>query len=136
MCGNRLKTGDTMPMASDGVDIAPTAVTSRPSITILPASIGSRRSMHRKGRLARTARSDQAHDLVVLHDEVDPGEHLELVEALVESFDAERFRHGPSPLADDADRVRSANRRTASRQRKDEVDEGRRDVRVKFPSLA
>ena len=67
-----------------------------------------------QGRLARTARSDQADDFVVLHDEVDPVSTSSWSKLLWSLRRRERFRHRPSPPADDAGRARSANRRTAS----------------------
>ena len=49
-------------------------------------------------RLAGARGTDQAHDLVLLEREVDPTQHFELAEGLVEPFDEERrLVHAATP---------------------------------------
>ena len=50
-----------------------------------------------QGRLAGARGADQADDLVLGHGEVDPAQHLELAERLVQPLDPERVAHTSRP---------------------------------------
>ncbi len=94
MCGNRLNAWNTMPMRwRIRFTSTPRAVISSPSIRIRPRSIGSSRFTHRSNvDLPEPDAPIRPDDLVVVDLEVDPLQHLELVEGLVEALDPERDR--------------------------------------------
>ena len=69
---------------------------------IRPSSIGSSRFTQRRSvDLPGAGRADEAHDLVLGELEVDPAEHLELVERLVNALELESapFRLTATPPA-------------------------------------
>ena len=76
----------------------PGAVTSMPSITIVPASIGSSRFTHRINvDLPEPDAPIKPDDLVGVDLQVDPAQHLEIVERLVEPFDPQQLAHATPP---------------------------------------
>ncbi len=104
MCGKRLKDWKTIPIPRrTSFTSTRAAVISSPRTTIRPLSIGSSRFTQRRSvDLPGARRADEADDLVLGEREVDPAQHLELSEALVDALEDEcgRLRaHGIPPAS-------------------------------------
>ena len=89
MCGKRLKVWNTIPMCRRMRSTStPSAVISSPPTTMRPASIGSRRLMQRSSVDLPEPDAPMTHTTSCSATrQVDPAQHLELAERLVQPFD-------------------------------------------------
>ncbi len=109
MCGKRLKAWKTIPIsAPDPVDVSTAAVMSSPSMEIRPASIGSRRLMHRSSVDLPDPDAPIRQTTSCSRDlQVDPPQHLEAPERLAQPLEERKVAA--------ADRL-DAHRAAASRR--------------------
>ena len=113
MCGKRLNAWKTMPIRRrTRLTSTPRAVISSPPTTIRPAVDRLEQvDAAQQRRLAGAGRADQADDLVLGDREVDPAQHLDLAERLVDVLEPKRVAHAqPSPPAAGRGRARPASR--------------------------